>query len=100
MPTPSTVPPVLDPVTSACGCGCACTCVCPPPAPVAPQVSGGPVRYASGEIVLSALDLKAKGFGFPWGHTRSFSNLLRVNTNFGNGYNWQVKEWTYLLNLG
>ena len=62
-----------------------------------PQCSDLPIRYASGEIVLNAADLMIGGYGVPWGHTRSFASRLSENTNLGNGYNWQIKEWTYLV---
>jgi hypothetical protein len=55
------------------------------------------VRYASGEVVLYASDLEGDGFGTAWGHTRNFANQLPQSTNVGNGYNWQVKEWSYLV---
>ena len=66
----------------------------PPPAETTSKPS---VRYSTGEIVLEAVDLSAEGFGVPWGHTRSFASQLSTNDNIGNGYNWQVEEWTYLV---
>jgi hypothetical protein len=88
---------------SHCGpthvCGGACPCNCPPPAPLPRQCSSHSVRYATGEIVHYAQDLISSGFGTPWGHTRSFANRLSETTNVGNGYNWQVKEWPYLVIL-
>src|SRR5947208_11715868 len=64
---------------------------------VVPQCSDKPIRYFSGEIDLKVTDLAADGFGVPWGHTRSFSSQLSENTNAGNGYNWQIKQWPYLV---
>jgi RHS repeat-associated protein len=106
MAAPTSVPPQLDPLHGpGCGCGCG-GCGCdhgpqrPPAPPVGPQVAAGAVRYASGEVVLSVKDSKSDGFGVPWGHTRSFASQLSQNTNAGNGTNWQVKEWSYLVVQG
>jgi len=80
----------------ACGCGCQ-PANCPPPPPAGACFSCNPVRYATGEIQVIATDLEAEGFGVPWGHTRSFANRLTENTLAGNGFNWQVREWPYLV---
>jgi hypothetical protein len=86
-----------DPSDPHC-CGCGCKKCNPPVAkPKPPTTSTGPVRYGTGEIVLNASDLSTGGFGVPWGHTRSFANRLTQNTTVGNGYNWQVAEWPYLV---
>ncbi len=69
----------------------------PPPDPKPPSISKAPIRYATGEIYLPATDLHSNGGGFPWGHTRSFASRLSENTNAGNGYNWRVKDWPYLV---
>lgn len=61
-----------------------------------PQSTPNSVRYISGEMLLSAVDLQSNGAGVSWGHTRSFSNRLRYSDNLGNGNNWQVREWTGL----
>src|SRR5665213_3302172 len=44
----------------------------------------GPVRYATGELVIGAADLLLSGYGVPWGHTRSFSSSLNVSQTVGN----------------
>lgn len=57
------------------------------------------MRYANGELSVVADDLRDGGFGLPWGHTRSFaSRLERFDSDYvGNGYNWLVAQWPYLL---
>jgi RHS repeat-associated protein len=72
--------------------GCSGTKPCPPT-----LFSRAPVRYASGEIALSATDIASDGFGVPWGHTRSFANRLEISESLGHGYNWQVEQWPYLI---
>jgi hypothetical protein len=82
----------------ACGCGCGCQPAgCPPPAPRAPKAAKLSTRYGTGEVILTASDVHAKGYGTPWGHTRSFASRLSADTNVGNGNNWQVREWSYLI---
>ncbi|MCG6154170.1 hypothetical protein L1A08_00025, partial [Rubinisphaera sp. ICM_H10] len=58
--------------------------------------SAFPVRYSSGEILFRQDDISSGGFGTNWGHTRSFCSRLTGNSSFGNGYNWQVREWSFL----
>ena len=83
---------------SSCGCGCGCGCPCKGPAiPQANKVSETSVRYGTGEVVLQADDLHAGGFGLPWGHTRSFASRLSCDADTGNGVNWQVAQWSYLV---
>ncbi|MBX3452388.1 MAG: hypothetical protein KF777_22720 [Planctomycetaceae bacterium] len=68
-----------------------------------PNTSGEPIRYSSGEALISAQDVVSNGFGKPWGHTRSFSGRkmlggkLGVPETIGNGYNWEVAEWPFLV---
>lgn len=62
----------------------------------ASEVSDGPIRYSTGELVLSVDDLASGGYGAPWGHTRSFSSQLGYNEDFGQGFNWQVAQWPSL----
>lgn len=62
------------------------------------SVSSGPVRYSSGELVYQQSDVPGgSGFGIPWGHTRSFAPRLSENESIGQGYNWQVAQWPYLV---
>ena len=55
------------------------------------DASGKPVRYGSGELVVSENDLA----GF-FSHTRSFSSKLSSNVDIGNGYNWQINELPHI----
>ena len=61
------------------------------------RCSGHPVRYGTGEIVVGQSDLVTNGHGISWGHTRRFSSRLSNPVSLGNGYNWQIEEWSYLL---
>jgi hypothetical protein len=45
-------------------------------------------------------DLASGGFGIPWGHTRSFLSRIYVDTDIGQGFDWQVAQWPYLNNWG
>lgn len=59
--------------------------------------SDHPIRYGSGEILLQATDLITSGFATTWGHSRTYSNRLSYSENLGNGYNWVVQQWPYLV---
>jgi hypothetical protein len=59
--------------------------------------SAAPVRYATGELSLSADDITSSGFGVPWGHTRSFASRQSHNESIGNGLNWHVEQWSFLV---
>ena len=54
------------------------------------------MRYFNGEVELSVTELSSRGFGQAWGHTRTYSNQLSASFDFGNGFNWIVKQWAYL----
>ncbi len=62
-----------------------------------PVLSSAPVRYGTGEFAYWVSDLSVKGYGVPWGHTRSFRPRLTHSETIGQGYNWQVKEWPFLV---
>lgn len=79
-----------------CDCDCEC-CGAPPAGPHAPGACAHPVRYSTGEVILEQADLTAGGFGASWGHTRSFASRLTSDVEIGNGWNWIVKEWPYLV---
>jgi YD repeat-containing protein len=49
------------------------------------------VNYGSGQMVYSETDLSANAFGIPWGHTRSYANVL-VGTG-GNGSSLNGNRW-------
>jgi len=72
----------------------------PPCCTPSPEASDGPVRYNNGELLYSAVDLAAGGFGAPWGHTRLFSNRLDFSQDMGQGFNWLIDQWPYLVNEG
>jgi hypothetical protein len=57
-----------------------------------------PIDFANGQILLSADDLSAGGFGQSWGHTRSYNNQMSTDVDYGNGINWLVAQWPYLIN--
>ena len=59
--------------------------------------SAAPVRYSTGEIALSAVDLESQGFSVPWGHVRSFTSRTSISHTMGNGFNWQVEQWPFLV---
>lgn len=61
------------------------------------QCSPGPVLYATGELQYVARDLVSDGYGASWGHTRSFANRISPTTTIGNGFNWLVNQWSYLV---
>ncbi|MGH7227542.1 MAG: RHS repeat-associated core domain-containing protein, partial [Gemmataceae bacterium] len=65
--------------------------------PHIPGDSGGPVHYGNGEIQLAVTDLSVSGFGLDFGHTRIFSNRLNGDFDFGNGYNWLVRDLPQLI---
>ena len=55
------------------------------------------MRYANGEVKIIVQDLSSNGFGVPWGHTRSYSNLLTSQTGGNNGNSWCVGQWPYIV---
>lgn len=46
-----------------------------------------------GEIVLEATDIGAGGFGFPWSHSRYYSNSKSEAFNQNQGLNWGAVGW-------
>jgi len=64
-----------------------------------PVFSKSPVRYATGEIAVSAVDIASDGFGVPWGHTRSFASRQSHNESLGHGFNWHVEQWPFVVKL-
>jgi RHS repeat-associated protein len=60
-------------------------------------MSSNPIRYADGSISLRASDISSSGFGVRWGHTRSFASRMSHSESAGNGFNWQVQEWPYVV---
>ena len=64
------------------------------------EESQKPVRYFNGELQIAEDDLNAGGGGTPWGHRRSYSNRMAYDYDYGNGFNWLVREWPYLATTG
>ena len=63
---------------------------CPPDG-----TSGGPVSYATGQMVHAETDLATNAFGIPWGHTRTYANVLEGTGGNGssvNGSRWYVRQ--------
>lgn len=59
------------------------------------------MRYFNGELQYEVTSLGSGGFGFPWGHSRTYSNQLYrsqavVSEDQGHGFNWLVQQWPYL----
>ena len=69
-----------------CGCDKPEAQECPPDGN-----SPGPVRYGSGQMIHVENDLAADAFGMPWGHTRSYANVL-IGSG-GNGTSWNGNRW-------
>ncbi|MEO8498941.1 MAG: RHS repeat-associated core domain-containing protein, partial [Planctomycetota bacterium] len=80
-------PPEPDPIPPPCEDACACECGC----------SAAPVRYVNGEVQLDVTDLSAGGFGGMWRQQRVYSNQLPHDHDYGNGFNWLVRQWPYLI---
>ena len=81
-----------------CGCECECGCCGGPPEPgTIDATSESGVCYSSGGIKLTVSDLSASGFGQTWGHDRSYRNDVTCDESRGNGTNWFVAEWPYLV---
>lgn len=109
-PTSSSIPGDSGVGSSGCYCDCACQESgegCEEDAddnqgqldPNSENTSSDPVRYASGQLVYAETDLSSNGFGLPWGHTRSYGNLL-LGTGV-NGKQWAVWQFSRLLfNVG
>ena len=89
MPTTGIPPyPEPDPTPPPCEEECCECCM--------DDASASPVRYFNGEVQLAVADLAAGGFGRAWGHERVYSNRLSGDHDFGNGFNWLVRQWAYL----
>jgi len=55
------------------------------------------VRYFNGEVQIAVTDLSARGYGKRWQHRRTYSNRLTATADLGNGTNWLVETWPYLV---
>ncbi|MGH7139896.1 MAG: hypothetical protein ACREHD_29510, partial [Pirellulales bacterium] len=107
--------PTCGPIDCCTDCHCVCDCpsqdeaMTPTAAPQTsvpnspmhiPPESDRPVRYGNGEITLATTDLSAAGFGQEFGHTRIFSNRLGGDWDYGNGYNWLIRQLPKLVQIG
>ena len=89
-PTPIPPGPETDPNAPDCEVDPEC-CECQS------ECSPEPIRYFNGEVQLAVVDLSAGGYGTPWQHRRVYSNQLSANEDVGNGYNWLVDKWPYVI---
>ena len=90
-----------DPV---CFCDCNCGCSSDDSTGVNGDCEGysteeTSIRYLNGEIRLDATDIEGTAFCSPWKHTRVYSNQLSTDADVGQGYNWLVFTWPYLVQL-
>ena len=92
-PSPVSFPPTFRQMDGGCTSG-GCSPIRVNGSP--PVLSSFPVKYSSGTIQFAETDIESTGYGFPWGHTRSFASRQTSNASLGNGFNWQVREWVYL----
>ena len=100
-PVPCTPGPVPNPNNCPCPpceCGTIATADCVEHSSSS-SYSGQPVRYSSGEIRLVTQDLSSRGFGLPWGHTRSYSNRVSAPDQGINGGSWFVREVPQVANV-
>lgn len=74
-----------------------CGCDSPPYEVCVNGLTDKPVQYATGALRLTSVDLASDAFGLPWGHTRSYTNLLSVPSGGVNGAGWLVREQKYLV---
>ncbi|MCA9070361.1 MAG: hypothetical protein KDA84_15620, partial [Planctomycetaceae bacterium] len=86
------IPPPPNSPPSQPGCGTS-GCFSVP----SQSFSSNPVNYFTGELFYAVEDIATKGFGEPWGHSRSFLSRLSGSQSVGQGYNWQVQQWPYLI---
>ncbi len=82
---------------------CSCKNACGPaieiPANLAcPQgTTESPVYYSNGEIQFNRTDISSNGFGSSWAHARSYNNQMSEDFDYGNGFNWLIRQSPYLL---
>jgi hypothetical protein len=55
------------------------------------------IRCRNGGVQLGVTYLAAGGFGKRSHHRRIYSNRLSVGTDRGNGYNWSIDRWPYVV---
>lgn len=64
------------------------------------SATGDPVRFGDGQVILSEVDLSGGGNGIPWGHARSYGNLMSRNDRGVNGNSWLVPDLDYVTPAG
>lgn len=45
---------------------------------------------------MAETDVASNGYGFPWGHTRTYSNVPMAAANQSNGRGWIIESWPFL----
>ena len=71
----------------SCKCDCKCGCL--------EDASDSPVKFSSGEVLLSETDISAAAA--PFAQQRTYSNRLAGNYEGPLGNNWLVPTWPYLV---
>ncbi|MBN8627384.1 MAG: hypothetical protein J0M17_18050, partial [Planctomycetes bacterium] len=80
---------------------CSDTTAVVPPEDSCPQAATEyPIYYHNGQLKLTRTDISSAGFGSSWGHSRSYNNQMSEDFDYGNGFNWQVKQWPYVVLKG
>jgi hypothetical protein len=69
-----------------------------PPAPCAAAPFGPSSTQATVEELNCYFHPDIRVACVPWGHTRSFLSRIYVDTDAGQGFDWQVAQWPYLNN--
>ena len=101
----SAIPPPDEPDVQREKCDCDCGCKKPAQqinntiagsGTTCPACNEDPIRYGSGEMELTVTDLSTGGFGQRWEHARRYRNRLSESFDFGNGFNWQIGQFSYL----
>lgn len=64
------------------------------------SATGDPVRFGDGQVIHSEVDLAGGGNGIPWGHARSYGNLMSRNDRGVNGNSWLVPDLDYVTPAG
>lgn len=63
------------------------------------QATGNSIRYFDGQVVVSYQDVFSNGYGFGWGHVRTYCNQMS-DYDQGNGFGWLNQGWPFLVERG